>query len=54
MLNLQNDNFCQIIIYYYINSSLSSTEELRITEKYNILTDIDNSLLFHLNTDIIE
>jgi hypothetical protein len=49
MLNLQNDNFCQLVIYYYLKSTLCKAEELKMNSKYNLLPRIDKSLLFHLN-----
>ena len=54
MLNLQNDIFCQISIYYYLESSLCTDEEKRIKEKYKLFPSIDTSLLFHLNTSTNE
>ena len=50
MLNLQNDIFCQTTIYYYLESSLCTDEEIRIKEKYKLFPSIDTSLFFHLNT----
>jgi hypothetical protein len=49
MLNLQNDNFCQLVIYYYLKSALCKAEELEMNKKYKLLPRIDKSLLFHLN-----
>lgn len=48
MLNLQNDNFCQLVIYYYLESSLCDAQELKMKERYSLLLRIDKSLLFHL------
>jgi hypothetical protein len=50
MLNLQNDIFCQITIYYYLESSLCTDEEIVLKEKYKLFPSIDTSLLFHLKT----
>jgi hypothetical protein len=54
MLNLQNDNFCQLVIYYYFESSICGAEELKMKSKYNLLPRIDKSLLFHLNANTYE
>jgi hypothetical protein len=50
MLNLQNDNFCQMAIYYYLNSSNCKKTDLNLSIIYNLMPSIDSTLLFHINT----
>ena len=49
MLNLQNDNFCQLVIYYYLYSTHCESDHVLLNSKYNLLPRIDSTLLFHLN-----
>lgn len=50
LLQEQNDNFCQLVIYYYLASSLCQENERVMSSKYNIISEIDSSLLFHQKT----
>ncbi|MBM3923039.1 MAG: hypothetical protein FJ340_07535 [Sphingomonadales bacterium] len=48
MLILQNYNFCQLVIYYYLQSSFQQPDDINLANKYNLFPKLDESLLFHL------
>jgi hypothetical protein len=54
MLTAQNDNFCQLIIYYYLQSSFQESYENALSNKYNLFPKIDESLFFHIKNSIKE
>ena len=46
LLTLQNDNFCQLVVYYYIQSQICSSEERALASKYDLFSKIDKALIF--------
>lgn len=48
MLTVQNDIYCQLVMYYYLQSKICTQDEIKLNTNYNLLEGIDSTLLFHL------
>jgi len=51
LLHAQNDNYCEMVLYFYLESSLCEENEHKMILKYNLLPELESSLLFHLKTN---